>query len=139
MTPITKSTLFSRKQFLKLTAVLLSLYPLKLFYDVSKTRRTGSGKNKQQILSMDLPEGISFHGDIIAVQKEGSPVFLSAQCPHLGCQINRQTKGQLVCPCHGSRFSLQGKIIEGPAAADLTVLSSTTNINTRQYTILLSN
>jgi Rieske Fe-S protein len=135
----TKSNLFSRKQFLKLTALLLSVYPLKLFYDVSKTSRSRTDKNRQQILSIDLPEGISFHGDIIAVQKKGEPVFLSAQCPHLGCQINRQVKDQLVCPCHGSRFSQEGKVIESPAVKDLTVLSYSTDINTRQYTILLPN
>ncbi len=136
MPPITKSTLFSRKQFLKLTALLASIYPLKLFYDVSRTNR-GHVAKSQQILPMDLPEGISFHGKIIAIRNKGNPVFLSAECPHLGCQIIRQEKGQIVCQCHGSRFSQQGEVLVGPAVKDLPALSFTTNTNTRQYTIVL--
>ena len=38
------------------------------------------------------------------------------RCPHLGCALkyNREEKSW-DCPCHGSRFSKNGELIEGPA------------------------
>ena len=46
---------------------------------------------------------------------------LSLVCPHLGCTVEPQPDG-FTCPCHGSRFDLQGKLRRGPASKALTVL-----------------
>lgn len=48
----------------------------------------------------------------------------SAVCPHLGCivQWNRDEKS-FDCPCHGSRFSCTGTVINGPALTDLEQVS----------------
>ena len=46
---------------------------------------------------------------------------LSLVCPHLGCTVDPQAGG-FACPCHGSRFDLQGKLVRGPAGQGLTVL-----------------
>jgi len=43
---------------------------------------------------------------------------LSLKCPHAGCDVE-EVDGEFVCPCHGSRFSLKGKLLEGPAESDL--------------------
>jgi cytochrome b6-f complex iron-sulfur subunit len=45
---------------------------------------------------------------------------LSAVCTHLGC-ITRFLSDQSViaCPCHGSRFDLEGNVVEGPAPRPL--------------------
>ena len=45
----------------------------------------------------------------------GELKVLSAICPHLGCSVSWQ-KGQdeFVCPCHGGRFSPDGKHVFGP-------------------------
>lgn len=37
-----------------------------------------------------------------------------AVCTHLGCTPRREGD-PFVCPCHGSRFTREGKIINGPA------------------------
>ncbi|HVM71845.1 MAG TPA: Rieske (2Fe-2S) protein [Anaerolineales bacterium] len=42
-------------------------------------------------------------------------------CPHLGCTVDPQSDG-FICPCHGSRFDLQGQLTHGPAARSLTTL-----------------
>jgi cytochrome b6-f complex iron-sulfur subunit len=46
---------------------------------------------------------------------------LSLVCPHLGCTVEPQPDG-FSCPCHGSRFGLQGDLVRGPASRALTVL-----------------
>lgn len=45
---------------------------------------------------------------------------LSSVCTHLGC-ITRFQPGEriIVCPCHGSRFDLDGEVLAGPAARPL--------------------
>ncbi|MGB6649946.1 MAG: ubiquinol-cytochrome c reductase iron-sulfur subunit [Bacteroidota bacterium] len=43
---------------------------------------------------------------------------LSAICPHLGCVV-RKGEGGFRCPCHGSRFDEEGRVLSGPAARSL--------------------
>ena len=47
---------------------------------------------------------------------------ISAICTHLGCTVARQEDGEFDCPCHGSRFDPQGKVIRGPAPKALAHL-----------------
>jgi Rieske Fe-S protein len=58
--------------------------------------------------------------------KEGTVHSFSAVCPHLGCIVhwNKEEKS-FDCPCHGSRFSCEGKVICGPANADLSEVKET--------------
>ena len=45
-------------------------------------------------------------------QPEGAPepvIALSAECPHLACQIKKSGDGRgFTCPCHASHFALDG-------------------------------
>lgn len=43
-------------------------------------------------------------------------------CPHPECgMVWNSTESTWDCPCHGSRFSADGKVYQGPANSDLTV------------------
>lgn len=43
---------------------------------------------------------------------------LDSQCTHQGCEVEA-TMPTLDCPCHGSRFKLDGRVEEGPAERPL--------------------
>ena len=45
-------------------------------------------------------------------------------CPHLGCSYDFDTgKKHFLCPCHGSEFALDGRVLHGPATAPLSHLT----------------
>lgn len=57
-----------------------------------------------------------------AVYKEesGKVYAVSAVCTHMKCVVNwNQSEKTWDCPCHGSRFNYDGKVMEGPALFDL--------------------
>ena len=43
---------------------------------------------------------------------------LDAKCTHLGCAVVAKNGG-IECPCHGSKFNLDGTVATGPAKAPL--------------------
>jgi Rieske Fe-S protein len=47
---------------------------------------------------------------------------VTAVCTHLGCQpAFLQEQGSFVCPCHGSRFDAEGRVLAGPATKDMAL------------------
>jgi Rieske Fe-S protein len=61
------------------------------------------------------------HGFFL-VRKNGKLVALSAYCTHRICKLTPQIDHTFACKCHGSKFSEEGKVTEGPAKRDLPVL-----------------
>ena len=44
------------------------------------------------------------------------------RCPHLGCALSfNEAEGTWDCPCHGSRFDRDGRLINGPALKGIDV------------------
>jgi len=57
----------------------------------------------------------------IALISEGETVrAISLVCTHLGCSVTVTPDG-LSCPCHGSIFDRQGRVLRGPADRPLAV------------------
>jgi Rieske Fe-S protein len=52
--------------------------------------------------------------------QDGTLSVLSPVCPHLKCHV-AWNPDQLSwdCPCHGSRFHPDGRVMDGPAISDL--------------------
>ena len=51
---------------------------------------------------------------------DGTLHCVSATCTHLGCQVTFNTaERSWDCPCHGSRFDVDGHVLQGPAVKDL--------------------
>ena len=58
-----------------------------------------------------------------AVKHGGAVSFLAVTCSHLGCSVNfNADHKRFECPCHGSRFSIDGQVIHGPALFPLSHL-----------------
>jgi glycine/D-amino acid oxidase-like deaminating enzyme/nitrite reductase/ring-hydroxylating ferredoxin subunit len=67
-------------------------------------------------------EVLSHDGERLAVSQsdDGQVRAHSPYCTHLGCLVAYNTAEQTWdCPCHGSRFDLEGRVIHGPAVEDL--------------------
>jgi glycine/D-amino acid oxidase-like deaminating enzyme/nitrite reductase/ring-hydroxylating ferredoxin subunit len=65
---------------------------------------------------------VRIKGDRHAVHRDetGNLHIVTAVCPHLGCIVSwNSAEKSWDCPCHGSRFSLEGEVLEGPAIKDL--------------------
>lgn len=53
----------------------------------------------------------------------GKVTVFSPICPHLGCRYDwHSSSNAFVCPCHGSVFALDGKVLAGPAPRPLDTL-----------------
>lgn len=80
-------------------------------------------RHKRIVLPEELPEGVSFLEEVIVVRHGDRLTLLEARCTHLGCTIDRHEGNILQCPCHGSQFDEEGRVVKGPATRPLNHLS----------------
>jgi glycine/D-amino acid oxidase-like deaminating enzyme/nitrite reductase/ring-hydroxylating ferredoxin subunit len=74
----------------------------------------GIERGSGQVLTID--------GDEVAVHRDedGALHAVSARCTHMGCRVAwNDGESSWDCPCHGSRFSADGTVLDTPAVADL--------------------
>ena len=69
----------------------------------------------------DVPVGSGVIVDDVVVTQPVAGEFkgFSAKCTHKGCTVNKVADGTIDCPCHGSKFNLDGTVAKGPATAPL--------------------
>lgn len=83
--------------------------------------RAGSGDSLAE-LAPGAGAVVRRGGRAIAAYRDdaGTLQAVSAACTHLGCLVTFNTaERSWDCPCHGSRFGLDGRVLEGPAVDDL--------------------
>jgi cytochrome b6-f complex iron-sulfur subunit len=95
--------------------VTLDFLRPKVLFEPPTTFRAGS--------ALDYPEGTVRFNKEQKAYVIGGPTgvyALSAVCTHLGCITRfRSDESVIACPCHGSRFDLEGNVIHGPAPRPL--------------------
>jgi menaquinol-cytochrome c reductase iron-sulfur subunit len=63
------------------------------------------------------------HSVWVIKDSSGDFTVFSPICPHMGCHYKWDPKtGHFECPCHGSVFTITGKVIGGPAPRPLDTL-----------------
>jgi Rieske Fe-S protein len=62
-------------------------------------------------------------GSVLVVRKGSTVTVFSSVCPHAGCDVG-PLEGALLCPCHNSRFALDGKVLGGPSPRGLDALDA---------------
>jgi Rieske Fe-S protein len=69
----------------------------------------------------DVPVGSGVIIDDIVVTQASAGVFkgFSSTCTHAGCTVAEVADGTINCPCHGSKFNLDGTVANGPATKPL--------------------
>ncbi len=115
-----------RRDFLGLTALgsflaavaasvggMLSLAFPRAFPEPSRRYKIGLA-NDFRVGEVRRPEG----RNVFIFHRPEGFVAISAVCTHLGCIVNQAPPG-FVCPCHGSRFDPNGKVLQGPAPSPL--------------------
>ena len=82
---------------------------------------TGSDKSITELKPRDGAI-VTMNGKKVALYKDESEVIyaFTAICPHMGCVLQwNGSEHSFDCPCHGSRFTCQGVVVNGPAKHDL--------------------
>ena len=92
---------------------------------VAISSATGSaGCGTRRVDSLVPGEGgvVRHNGKIIGAYRDqaGAVHGVSLTCTHLGCTVRwNAAETTWDCPCHGSRFSHDGTVLQGPAVRDL--------------------
>ena len=94
---------------------------------VKSTLKSGL-EDESQISNLPADSGkvYKINGKAIAVYKypDGALLKRSAICTHLGCTIGwNDSEKTWDCPCHGSRYTKEGQVINGPAKKPLPEVS----------------
>ncbi len=68
--------------------------------------------------------------NVLVVSKPQGIAALSLVCTHLGCIVSKNEAG-FSCPCHGSAFDGDGRIVAGPAPRGLRWLQVSAAVDGR--------
>ncbi len=118
-----RSFLKSLFTFLGFTAFFSFLYPLLKFL----SPKSVSAKFPSVALRRrDVPVGESLktmvgNKPVIVIHHPNKGyIALSRVCTHLGCLVDYdRSLGRIICPCHGANFTVEGRVISGPAPRPL--------------------
>jgi len=61
----------------------------------------------------------------LLARDEAGLYAMTITCTHEGCDVSPTSDNSLYCPCHGSRFDSNGKVLAGPAGSPLVHFSVT--------------
>ncbi|HEX2846304.1 MAG TPA: FAD-dependent oxidoreductase [Chitinophagaceae bacterium] len=85
--------------------------------------RLFSGEHLEELAELAPGEGkmVSYEGQKIALYKDEEGVLhaIDPVCTHLKCEVNwNSAERSWDCPCHGTRYNYDGRVLTGPADRD---------------------
>jgi cytochrome b6-f complex iron-sulfur subunit len=103
-------------------ALILAVAAVPLWHYL-RPRRAPARRVLRVALADLPPEGAVVYREarVAVLRRDGAVFALDLACTHLGCTVT-VTPRQLVCPCHGSTFALDGTALTGPATQPLARL-----------------
>ncbi|KKD35941.1 MAG: cytochrome b6-f complex iron-sulfur subunit [Limnoraphis robusta] len=136
-----------RRQFMNLltfgsaTGVALgALYPFVKYFIPRSSGAAGGGVIAKDAVGSDilasqflashnpgdrtLAQGLKGDPTYLVVETDGtlSDYGINAVCTHLGCVVPwNGSEDKFICPCHGSQYNAQGKVVRGPAPLSLAL------------------
>lgn len=121
-----------------------ALYPVVKYFIPPSSGGSGGGITAKDALGNDVvvSQFLAGHnpGDrILAQGLKGDPTYMviegdktlanyaiNAVCTHLGCVVPwNASENKFMCPCHGSQYNAQGKVVRGPAPLSLALVHTT--------------
>jgi Rieske Fe-S protein len=109
----------SRKTFFKWASLALIIPFYKLLESTANSKQANGIVKRELIVDAHFADGVHFYDKVILIKDKNEFRMLASKCSHLGCRINKVENGELVCPCHGSRYNLFGEPSKGPAIGSL--------------------
>lgn len=96
-----------------------------------RTRPDHPGSVSLASIPLNDAEVVEFEGQKAGVYRDerGLLHMVSATCTHMGCTTRwNNVEKTWDCPCHGSRFSITGEVINGPANFPLEVIDEESQV-----------
>jgi len=117
-----------------------ALYPVVKYFIPPSSGGAGGGVTAKDALGNDvrvsqflethnpgdrtLAQGLKGDPTYIVVQgdKTIASYGINAVCTHLGCVVPwNASEDKFMCPCHGSQYNAEGKVVRGPAPLSLAL------------------
>lgn len=137
-----------RRQFMNLLTfgavtgtALGALYPIVKYFIPPSSGAAGGGVTAKDALGNDVKvsQFLAEHGPgerVLVQGLKGDPTYLVVQedssltsyginsiCTHLGCVVPwNSSENKFICPCHGSQYNAEGKVVRGPAPLSLALV-----------------
>jgi cytochrome b6-f complex iron-sulfur subunit len=121
-----------------------ALYPIVKFFIPPSSGAVGGGVTAKDALGNDIIASEFLSGKnagdrALAQGLKGDPTYIvvtedkaiadygiNAVCTHLGCVVPwNGNENKFICPCHGSQYNNQGKVVRGPAPLSLALAHAT--------------
>ncbi|MEP0914687.1 cytochrome b6-f complex iron-sulfur subunit [Leptolyngbya sp. GB1-A1] len=142
-----------RRQFMNLLTfgavtgtALGALYPVVKYFIPVSSGGAGGGVTAKDALGNDVTAKnfLATHKPrerALAQGLKGDPTYivvedaetiasygLNAVCTHLGCVVPwNASENKFICPCHGSQYNNEGKVVRGPAPLSLALVHADVN------------
>lgn len=137
-----------RRQFMNLLTfgavtgtALGALYPVVKYFIPPSSGGSGGGVTAKDALGNDiivssflashaageraLAQGLKGDPTYVVIEGDGeiANYGLNAVCTHLGCVVPwNASENKFICPCHGSQYNSEGKVVRGPAPLSLALV-----------------